>query len=236
VAEELARPNARKIRNVDQDEPVDLEVPELPDSYVLTTISAAAEFIEYGTSQRAESGGTGVPVLRMGNIQDGRLDITDLKFTRADDEIRRLILHDGDLLFNRTNSPELVGKTAVFHDPEEMTFASYLIRVRFRSDVAEPDFVSYRLNSAWGRSWARLVKTDGVSQSNINGTKLGAMPLPLPPVDEQREIVRRASSMLALADSLFDRASNAERLIDRSSQAVLSTAFHGDLLVGSGSS
>ncbi len=208
----------------------DLPLPDLPDSYVHSTVRSAAVLLEYGTSQRAEAVANGVPVLRMGNIQEGQLSLSDLKYCKVDREIERLILRGGDLLFNRTNSPELVGKSAVFHEKGSMTFASYLIRVRFGADVADPDFVSYWINSAWGRAWARQVKTDGVSQSNINGTKLGAMPLPLPPIEEQREIVRRVSHMLDAADNLRSRIDRAARQVDRSSQAVLAKAFRGDML------
>jgi type I restriction enzyme S subunit len=151
----------------------------------------------------------------------------------ANREIQQLILKDGDLLFNRTNSPELVGKSAVFHERTPMTFASYLIRVRFASDVADPDFVNYWINSAWGKSWARQVKTDGVSQSNINGTKLGVMPLPLPPIEEQREIVQRASRALKLADEMLARIARASRSVEHSGQATLAKAFRGELATAS---
>lgn len=92
-----------------------------------------------------------MPVLRMGNIQDGQLELSDLKFVPINDEIERLTLRRGDLLFNRTNSPELVGKSPVFDSEEDMTFASYLIRVKSDNEVADPQFVAYWLNSAWGR-------------------------------------------------------------------------------------
>jgi len=112
-----------------------------------------------------------------------------------------------------------------------MSFASYLIRARFDPDVALPDFVNYWINSAWGRLWARQVKTDGVSQSNINGTKLSLMPLPLPPIKEQRVIVERASQMLLKADRLAESIERAMKRVERSSQAVLAKAFRGELLV-----
>lgn len=80
----------------------------------------------------------------------------DLKYCGIDSEIERLLLRDGDLLFNRTNSPELVGKSAVYHGDSPMSFASYLIRIRFDTEIAHPDFANYWLNSAWGREWARL--------------------------------------------------------------------------------
>ncbi len=207
----------------------DLAFPELPASYLVSTIGAASDRLEYGTSRRADSTGD-VPVLRMGNIQAGRLDVRELKYLSADAETAALTLEDGDILFNRTNSPELVGKSAVFHETEPMTFASYLIRVRLAREVADPDFANYWLNSSWGHHWAHRVKTDGVSQSNINGTKLAGMPLPLPPLEEQREIVRRADEMLAIADRLSAQIEITAAALDRVSTASLARAFRGQLV------
>jgi type I restriction enzyme S subunit len=207
-----------------------LEPPGLPDAYLVATIGEAATLIEYGTSKKSNDDITGIPVLRMGNITDaGLLRLDDLKYANSDAEIKKLTLHNGDLLFNRTNSPEKVGKSAVFHEPGDMSFASYLIRVRFDPEVADPDFVNFWINSAWGKQWARHVKTDGVSQSNINGTKLAAMPLPLPPIEEQREIVSRAAALLELADETEERVARALTAVERSARAVLTKAFHGEL-------
>src|SRR6185437_2120857 len=105
----------------------------------------------------------GVPVLRMGNIVDGDLDLTTLKYLPdSHEEFPRLLLRPGDLLFNRTNSPELVGKTAVFKGrPEKCSFASYLIRVRLASGCM-PEFVSAFINSVFGRKWVKSVVTQQV--------------------------------------------------------------------------
>ncbi len=208
---------------------IDLLLPGLPASYNVSTMGAVSERIEYGTSKKADTEGD-VPVLRMGNIQDGRIDTNDLKYLPLDGEVERLLLDDGDLLFNRTNSPDLVGKTAVFHRYEPATFASYLIRVRFQKELIEPDFVGMWLNSAWGRAWARHVKTDGVSQSNINGTKLAAMPLPLPPLAEQHEIVRRATGALEAADRLKSAIAVATEALDRAMKGATAKAFSGELV------
>jgi type I restriction enzyme S subunit len=186
--------------------------------------------LEYGTSQKCVTDSTsGVPVLRMGNIQHGQLDFGDLKYCSVDGEIIRLMLEPGDLLFNRTNSPELVGKSAVYQSDVPASFASYLIRVRFDNRAALPEFVNYWLNSAWGRAWAQLAKTDGVSQSNINGSKLALMPVLLPPIDEQGVIVERVSRMLMVADAIHARVESASSAVDKSSQAVLAKAFRGQL-------
>lgn len=207
---------------------IEFALPDLPSTYKVTTVGAVSVRIEYGTSKKADAEGE-VPVLRMGNIQDGRLDTNDLKYLPRDAEVERLLLDEGDLLFNRTNSPDLVGKTAVFHDSEPATFASYLIRVRFRRELIDPDFVGMWLNSAWGRAWARQVKTDGVSQSNINGKKLASMALPLPPIDEQREIVARASAALATADRVTAGIRAADVALAGATRGALAQAFSGQL-------
>jgi len=209
---------------------VDLTLPELPSTYLVATVGEAAETIEYGTSKRCDADDDQVPVLRMGNIQNGELDLTDLKYCKLDSEIERLLLSDGDLLFNRTNSPELVGKSAVFHGRDEpMSFASYLIRVRFRPSVANPDFVNLWINSFWGREWARLTKTDGVSQSNINGAKLARMPLPLPPLEEQHETVRLARRLLDGSFLVTSQLDRVVRTVESASQAATALAFRGEL-------
>jgi type I restriction enzyme S subunit len=209
---------------------VDFDMPELPESYLTVPLSSIATAIEYGTSRRADGGESDVPILRMGNIQDGSLDLGDLKYITRDNEVERLLLRDGDLLFNRTNSPELVGKSAVWRGSQSATFASYLIRVRFHEEAAIPEFVNYWLNSAWGRTWARQVKTDGVSQSNINGTKLGSMPMPLPPLEEQREIVRRVEDLLKGSEEILAKVDAASALLERTGQAALAKAFRGELV------
>ena len=230
VEQALAAMPARKRSRRTQDDPVDLELSDLPGSYVVATIGQVAQVIEYGTSRKADGNIDDIPVLRMSNIQGGRLDFTDLKFHALDKEIEKLLLRDGDLLFNRTNSPELVGKSAVYHGDQPMSFASYLIRVRLSPDVCDPDFANYWINSAWGRAWAHLTKTDGVSQSNINGSKLAAMPIPLPPIEEQNEIVRRATKLLSTAETLLSRLSSADRAIELTDQAILAKAFRGELV------
>lgn len=227
----LSELSASRKKKASREQAVDLELPSLPESYFVGTIGDAATSLEYGTSKRTEADpDEGVPVLRMGNIQEGALDLRDLKYIRLDAEIERLLLADGDILFNRTNSPELVGKSAVFRNAEApMSFASYLIRVRLHPDIAVPEFVNYWINSAWGRLWARQAKTDGVSQSNINGSKLALMPIPLPPVDEQRLIVSRAGQLLDQAERLRGRVDTGATLVQKTSQATLSRAFRGGL-------
>lgn len=99
-------------------------------------------------------------------------------------------------------SAELVGKTAVFKNtPRPCSFASYLIRVRLGSGCV-PDFVSYFINSVFGRSWISDVVSQQVGQANVNGTKLQALAIPLPPLAEQQRIVAEVERRLSVVEEL----------------------------------
>jgi len=184
--------------------------------------------MNYGTSAKSQSDGE-VPVLRMGNLQGGALDWTDLVYTSDLAEIAKYKLYDGDVLFNRTNSPELVGKTAIYRGERPAIYAGYLIRVRCRPSL-DPEFLNLSLNSPAARDYCWRVKSDGVSQSNINAKKLAAYPFPLPPVHEQAEIVRRTQSLFTLADQLEARLTTARKVVDRLTPALLAKAFRGELV------
>jgi type I restriction enzyme S subunit len=205
------------------------ELPEFPASWKLTRIGEVASRIQYGTSVKAVKERVGTPMLRMGNIQDGRLDLSELKYVRDASGLGGFLLQQGDVLFNRTNSPELVGKSAVFDSEMSALFASYIIRLQVRGDLAHPVFVSAWMNSPWGREWAQRVRTDGVSQSNINSKKLAAMPVPLPTRDEQDQVVNQIAVLTRLADNVEQRIADAEGRCDGLRQSILAKAFAGQL-------
>lgn len=187
----------------------------------------ASEF-SYGSSAKSSPSGS-VPVLRMGNIQEGKLDWKNLVFTSDTKEIEKYRLINGDVLFNRTNSPELVGKTAVYKGERPAIYAGYLIRVRCNADLL-PDYLNYCLNSPAGRDYCWQVKSDAISQSNINARKLAAFQFKLPPVEEQAEIVRRCEALFAYADRLEARYQAARAQIDLLTTALLAKAFRGELV------
>jgi len=214
--------------------PEPLSLPELPEGWIVAPLQDLAENLQYGTSQRADKNlKDGVPVLRMGNIRDGKIDgrRSSLKLIDpATEDIPRFTLRRGDILFNRTNSPELVGKAAVFDLEGTVIFASYLVRITCDERLVLPEYLCAWINSPWGRRWARTVRTDCVSQSNINATKLRTMPVPLPPLDEQREIVRRQREALALADKQEDIIGLTLARTERLPRAILEQAMRGDLV------
>lgn len=188
------------------------------------------EFIKkpsYGTSSKSNKEGL-IPVLRMGNLQGGKLDWTDLVYTSDTIEIEKYKLEYNDVLFNRTNSPELVGKTAIYKSEQPAIYAGYLIRVQCLPDL-NPDYLNYHLNSILGRQYCYSVKSDGVSQSNINAQKLIAYPITVPPLPEQHKIVRRVEQLFAYADTIEKQVNNALARVNNLTQSILAKAFRGEL-------
>lgn len=171
-----------------------------PEGWSHASVESLSSHVEYGSSAKTNEDPSGVPVLRMGNIFEGDLIFDSLKYLPADhDEFPKLLVEPGDLLFNRTNSPELVGKTAVFKSrPQPFSFASYLIRVRLVKDGALPEYLAAYINSLYGRQWVKSVVTQQVGQANVNGTKLQALMIPLPPLEEQRRIVDELDLRLSI--------------------------------------
>ena len=203
------------------------EHPEL-EPWETVELSQVAEGFNYGSAARSSKEGS-VPVLRMGNIQDGLLDWADRVVTSDAAEIKKFELLPGDVLFNRTNSPALVGKTALYRGERPAIFAGYLIRVRC-SDRLLPEFLNYSLNGPEGRAYSWSVKSDGVSQSNINAKKLKAFCFELPPLEEQTEIVRRIEAAFARIDRMVAEAARAAALLERLAAQLLAKAFRGELV------
>jgi type I restriction enzyme, S subunit len=198
------------------------------EDFQITQLSEVAAGFSYGSSAKSSSSGL-IPVLRMGNIQNGKLDWSDLVFTSDQSEIDKYKLVNGDVLFNRTNSPELVGKTTVYRDEQPAIYAGYLIRVRC-GELLLPDYLNYCLNSPAGRDYCWTVKSDGVSQSNINAKKLAEFEFELPQIEEQAEIVRRVETLFAKADRIETQYKKARQNVDRLTPALLAKAFRGELV------
>lgn len=144
---------------------------------------------QYGLSDKASKENIGIPMLRMNNIFNSELLINDLKYIPDDPSLGNYILDKGDLLFNRTNSKELVGKTAVFDLDGKYTFASYLIRVRINPEIANVFYVNYLFNSSILKFQKDLVSRQITGQANINAQEMQDFLFPLPPLCEQNRIV-----------------------------------------------
>ena len=185
----------------------------------VATVGSLATDIRYGTSKKASDSGQFV-YLRMNNMTDGGgLDFDDVKYIDLDgSELDKCLVVDGDLLFNRTNSREKVGKTAVFHEKEPMVIAGYIIRVRL-GDRIRPDFLAAYMNLPTTKAMLRSIARGAVHQANINSKELSAIAVPVPPiclqdsflafvaeVDKSRFIVQQKIEKLqTLYDSLAQK-------------------------------
>lgn len=153
-------------------------------------------FCQYGLNKPLTDDSTGVAVLRMTNIVDAKVDTQKLKYAALTaDEEKEYLLKDGDVLFNRTNSRDLVGKVSIFKGKAKVAFASYLLRLRVNPEKANPDWLNYYLNSPLIQTLLRSMATPGVSQSNINAQAMQAIKLNVPDIKTQEKSVGLLKSL-----------------------------------------
>ena len=204
----------------------EIELTELPNNWFWERLGLITLGVEYCTSAKSQSEGK-VPVLRMGNMQNGKIDWTDLVYSNNDEEIEQYLLKKGDVLFNRTNSPELVGKTSIIETDEKAIFAGYLIRINHLTDIVDGRYLTYFLNSIVAKNYGNFVKTDGVNQSNINGQKLMNYPFVFCSLAEQTQIVAILENKLTACDQLACELATQLKQAELLKQAVLKSAFSG---------
>lgn len=205
IRQELLRQNEIKLPNrlfsiSEIEEPT-----VLPVNWQWVRLGELCKAIEYGTSEKAHEALNGVPVLRMGNIVNGKIEFDDLKYVDQDiKDLPRLLLKYGDLLFNRTNSYELVGKMGIFlQEDDTYTFASYLIRVTLFDQYILPEWVNLFFQSSICRKTQIEPQiTAQTNQANFNGSKLANVMIPLAPIEEQRDIIKRIKAYLQMCDDL----------------------------------
>ena len=153
-------------------------------------VGEIASEVRYGTSKPAVENGK-YPYLRMNNLTlDGHLDLSDLKYIDIpEDELEKCVVRKGDILFNRTNSTELVGKTALFDLDQDMIIAGYIIRVRLHDKIL-PDFFVQYMNTDALKSLLKGMAKGAVNQANINAKELQGIKVYLPPLELQNEFVK----------------------------------------------
>jgi len=228
----LKRIKAEKAKSGKKEKPLPpikaAEIPfEIPESWVWCRLGEISKNVEYGTSQKAEMTSEHIPVLRMNNIQSGKIDYTNLKYvSESINDLPKLFLVDGDMLFNRTNSYELVGKTATYRGSNDsMTFASYLIRVQYDMNVIS-EFISNYINSPICRESQlepEIIQQNG--QANFNGTKLQNILIPLPPLSEQTRIVAEIEKQLAKTKQIRQHIIASQQATEQLLKALLHGAF-----------
>ena len=164
--------------------------PTNPKGWETGTIRDVVSDVRYGSSRPAVDGGK-YPYLRMNNITyGGELDLSDTKrIDIPDNELDKCTVRRGDVLFNRTNSKELVGKTCVYNRDDMMVLAGFVIRVRVSERIL-PEFLSEFLNTEFSKQMLLAMCKTAIGQANINAQEMQNIGLYLPPIELQRKFVQ----------------------------------------------
>ena len=166
------------------------EIEPVPKSWGVRPLGEYLVSAQYGLSVKGANDG-GTPILRMTNQMDGRIVASKLQMVNiSKSDLSKFKLEPGDVLFNRTNSVDLVGRTAIFDLVGDYVFASYLIRLQTQAGSLRPAFLNHYFN--WEAVQARLkgIASRAVSQSNISASRLRGFLVPIPSPEEQDEIIR----------------------------------------------
>ncbi|MCC7570320.1 restriction endonuclease subunit S [Candidatus Micrarchaeota archaeon] len=194
--------------------------------YPKGTIRDLVEEVKYGTSSKSSDSGN-YAYLRMNNIDyDGYMDYSDLKYINLEDkEIPKYTVKMGDLIFNRTNSKELVGKTGIFEEEEPMALAGYNIRVR-TNKKANPYYIWGYLNSIHGKQTLENMCKSIVGMANINAQELQDIEILIPPIEDQNLFEKKLHEIKTLKEQAF----NSKKYMDNLFNSLLQKTFNGELV------
>jgi len=239
LLEEIRKEKAKLIKEgkIKKEKPLpeitEKDIPfDIPDTWCWCRLGDIVKNVNYGTSAKSHATGK-IPVLRMGNItKDGKLSFDSLVYTSDDTEIETYKLNIGDILFNRTNSAEWVGKTTVYKGEQPAIFAGYLIR--YTPIFIDSDYVNAVMNTAYQKKWCSEVKTNGVQQCNINAQNLMKFVFPLPPLSEQKRIVVAIEKFMPLIEEYGKKETELkafnEQIGTLTKKAILQEAVQGKLV------
>ena len=195
-----------------------------PKGWDVGCIGDMLESVKYGSSDKATLDGE-IPILRMNNLTySGEMDLRDLKYITKAQADEKYLVKEGDILFNRTNSKELVGKTAVYVGPEPMAYAGYLVRGRTKGSFA-PEYISAFLNSPWGKEKLQSMCKSIVGMANINAKEFQSIVLPIPPENEQMYFKTRVLAIREKKQLLVNQLNVFETLF----KSLQNQAFSGTL-------
>jgi type I restriction enzyme S subunit len=229
ASENLKRATMRELftRGLRGESQKETEIGPVPESWSVAPIGRFTKLSQYGLSIRGNATGR-YPILRMNCQQDGRVVLRDLQYIDLDHATAQSFrVSRDDLLFNRTNSYELVGRTAIVEGDIDAVFASYLIRLSIDNERLLPRYLNYFLNWDFAQSELKKLASRAVGQANINATKLSGFTVPVPTIDEQREIV----AVLDAIDRKIDLHRNKRVVLDELFKALLHKLMIGEIRV-----
>ena len=185
-----------------------------PKGWPVVSVGEVLDSASYGTSQKASDTGAGLPVIRMGNVtMDGQLDTADLKYIELTEmEREKAELLEGDLLFNRTNSKELVGKTGLWDGRFDAVAASYFIRLRVNRERIVPAYLWAFFNTSHMKRVLFQTARGAIGQANINAKELRVFPVATPPLPLQKTFAEQAQRLESLARALDAACAKAEAM------------------------
>lgn len=195
----------------------------VPKEWDCKEIGNLLQTCQYGLSITGQESGL-YPIIRMANLTNGSIDINNLQYVDLDDvTLEKYRLNKGDILFNRTNSTDLVGKTSIFALSGHYVFASYIIRLIIDKEKIHPEYLNYLMNSRNMQKRWRMLATPAASQSNINASAMKKIKIPLPRYTEQQKI----AAILSTIDRKLDIQRKRKSLLGRLKRGLMN-----DLLTG----
>lgn len=202
---------------------------ELPAGWRLVTVGDVLTGAEYGLSEPGDSEGD-TPIVGMRDINNGSVSVVNLATINGSaNDWSKLRLRVGDILLNRTNSPDLVGKVGIVREDSNAVFASYLVRLNINRKTVDAEYLNAWLNGAIAQKALKRLSTRGVSQANINPTEFQRhCPLPLPELTEQQEIAR----ILRTWDKAIEKVDRLIGLVTKQRSAVCQGIFESDYAAG----
>jgi type I restriction enzyme S subunit len=200
---------------------------DIPAHWEVCHLKRVLAHLDYGTSDATDVVGS-IAILRMGDIRDGELDFSKLAY--LDQVEDGLLLQEGDLVFNRTNSLDQIGKVALFRGNVDfpVSFASYLVRLRCEK-TALPEYLNWVLNSSYALAWARAEALPSIGQANLNPNRYGYLPIALPPLEEQPKITKYLAESVARLDGIRAATEHSITLLKERRGALIAAAVTGQI-------
>jgi type I restriction enzyme S subunit len=197
-----------------------------PKKWPIGTIQDLTLKTQYGTSKKADENFGKYPILRMNNITySGYWDFNSLKYIDLDEkEAEKYLVYKGELLFNRTNSKELVGKAAVFHEEKPMAYAGYLVKL-IPNDKANTEFIAAYLNSRYGKALLLSMAKNIVGMANINAEELKGIKIYIPPKDLQDKFATVIKNILEKRELLLKGLNE----LENNYHSLMQRVFKGEL-------
>ena len=203
----------------------DTEIGRIPKEWKVMKLADVLELCQYGLSIKMGDKGK-YPIIRMDEIENGYVIPQIAKRVDLDEKtFRAFKLEKGDILFNRTNSYERVGRTGIFLLDGNYVFASYLIRLRVKRNIVDPHFLTFYMIFSHDR--LRQLATKAVHQANINATNLKKFKIPLPPLDEQQKI----AEILLIVDKRLEVERKRKERLERIKKSLMDLLLTGKIRV-----